>query len=561
MLRRRPVGHILIILTVFLASLWFLNDGIAGNEALYLKTDKGLFYLKQVYETLSRNYVDELDPEELSKSAIKGIVGELDPYTVFIERNASDNLKIITKGKYGGLGMEISKRDGVITVVAPMANTPAQKAGILAGDQIIEIDGESTKEMSLEDASSKMRGKIGTKVTLKIKRPGLEEPFSLTLTRAEIILKDVPYADFIEPGTAYFTLAGFSDKAADELKAAIRRLQKEGPIERVILDLRGNPGGLLSSAVEVANIFLPKGELVVSTIGANERESKFKTTDEPLLPDQPLVVLINHGSASASEIVAGAIQDLDRGVVVGKPSFGKGLVQQVFPIDKINDAFLKVTTAKYYIPSGRCIQKQDYKKNKALFNIPEDTTRDETSHLFKTRNGREVRDEGGIRPDVEVERKEFSRYLLTLWAKGYLFKFTVNYIAEHPEVKEQKTLTVDENILGEFKQFLAGQDVDVDLPGEKELDEFLKIAAEEKYSDEVVDLIKVARQKLNAEMANAFEQNKADIVELLEVEFAEKLQGDEGRIAAQLRHDEVVTRALEVLKSPNEYRQILAIKN
>jgi len=549
----------LVVLLLFL-SIAILNSSFASNEQMYLKLDKGLFYLKQVYETISRNYVDEVDPEGLSKSAIKGIVQELDPYTVFFEKKGSEQLDIITKGKYGGLGMEIGKQENKITVISPIDDTPAQRAGIRAGDIIITINGMSTKDMSINEASEKLRGPAGTKVDLEIQRPGLSEPIKLTLTRQEIVIKDVPYADFIEPGIAVIRLSSFSDKANTEVRDAIRNLQNQGSIEKIILDLRGNPGGLLSSAVEIANIFLPKGEMVVQTRGINERENQFKTTDNPLLPDIPLVVLVDGGSASASEIVAGAIQDLDRGVVIGSKTFGKGLVQQVFPVDKINDAFLKITTAKYYIPSGRCIQKEDYKKNKEVFTDLSDSVDYNNHKKYFTRNGRVVYGGGGIQPDVEVEREKMDHFFVSLLSQGYFFRFTVDYLARHPELRQSNGFMVNEEILNEFRNYLKQKDMDFDIEGESELEDFLKIAEEEKYNPELVDLVTVALQKLEKEKNNEFDKNLEEIRQSLESEFSEKLGGTSARIASILKNDQTISKALDILKSQQEYSSILAIK-
>ena len=552
-----PVAGLVALLAI---SVWFLNTGFAGNEQLYFKTDKGLFYLKQVFETISRDYVDEVDPEELSKSAIKGIVRELDPYTVFFEKKGSERLEMITRGKYGGLGMEISKRDGKVTVISPIDNTPAQRAGIRAGDAITKINGEPTKELSLDKASSKLRGKAGTQVTLEIERPGFDKPITLTLTREEIVLKDVTYADFVAPGTAFIRLTSFSNKAASELKQAIRDLQQKGKIESVVLDLRRNPGGLLQSAVEVANVFIPKGNLIVQTRGFHEQENKFMTSEKALLPDVPLVVLVDGGSASASEIVAGAIQDLDRGVVLGESTFGKGLVQQVHPIDKINDAYLKITTAKYYVPSGRCIQKEDYKKDKKVFTDASDTTDFDNHIKYHTQNGRLVYGGGGIQPDITVKREKIDKYLMTLWAGGHLFRFTVDYLASHPELKLHNQLRVSDEILEAFHEFLKRKELNFEIEGEPELKKFLKIASEQKYSDDVQDLVKVALQKLDMEKSTAFEHHKDKIREALEAEFAEKIGGSKARTATNLRNDNFLSAALKVLNNQQKYNQILAIK-
>ncbi len=560
MFRKSPWPQLMLILLVLLVSAAVINNSVAGNEQMYLKLDKGLFYLKQVYETISQNYVDQVDPEGLSKSAIHGIVEELDPYTVFFEKQGSENLEIITKGKYGGLGMEIARQEDKITVISPIDDTPAQRAGIRAGDIISKIDDKSTSDMSLQEASSQLRGQPGTEVTLEIQRPGLDQSIKLTLTREDIVIKDVSYADFVEPGTAFIRLGSFSDKAASELKQAIRILQKKQEIQKVILDLRGNPGGLLASAVEVANVFVPKGEVIVETRGTHERQAQFTTPLEAELPGVPLAVLVDGGSASASEIVAGAIQDLDRGVVIGSKTFGKGLVQQVYPVDKVNEAFLKITTAKYYIPSGRCIQKEDYKKNKDVFTDLSDSTEYDNHKNYYTKNRRVVHGGGGIKPDIEVEPIKTDQYFLSLWAQGYFFRFTVDYLAKHPDLKTSNGFQVNPEIMNAFNYYIGEKNLSFEIEGEAELNQFLQIAEEENYNDDIVDLAKVTLQKLQGIKEGEFEKNRDQIKQSLESEFAEKLGGSSARIATLLKYDETVSRALNVLKSPQEYKQILAVK-
>jgi carboxyl-terminal processing protease len=560
-MRNKIWSHLALVIITIVVSTWILNNSFAGNEQMYLKLDKGLFYLKQVYETVSRNYVDDVDPEGLSKSAIKGIVEELDPYTVFFEKKGSEHLDIITKGKYGGLGMEISKQEGNITVISPIDDTPAQRAGIRAGDVILKIDKESTKEMSLDDASTKLRGKVGTQVTIQIQRPGVNDPIKLTLTRQEIVIKDISFANFIEPGAALFRLTSFSDKAASELKQAIIDLQKEGEIKRVILDLRGNPGGLLASSVEVANIFIEKGELIVKTRGTHEREAEFFTTKNALLPEVPLIVLVDGGSASASEIVAGAVQDIDRGVIIGTKTFGKGLVQQVYPVDKVNDAFLKITTAKYYIPSGRCIQKEDYKRNKKVFTDLSDSSDFNNHETFYTKNGRAVYGGGGISPDIIIQSKKTDQYLIALWVQGHFFKFTVDYLAKHPGIKPSNGFSVTDEIIEAFSSYLDEKEIDFEIEGEGELELFLDIADIEGYQSGMVDLVNEVLEKLDQEKLMEFDRNQSRIKESLELEFAEKLDGSAARIATMLKYDESVEKALDILSSEEEFQKILFVNN
>ena len=534
--------------------LWIVQSTVAsGNDEKYYKIDRGLHYLREVFETLSRNYVDDIDPEALSKAAIDGMLQNFDPYTVFFKDPGSQQMNMITRGKYGGIGIEISVQNRHLVVIAPMEGTPAKRAGIRAGDMITKIDGKSTENFNIEDATAYLRGRIGEPVTLEITRPGSETPFELTLVREEIVLEDVAYADFIAPGVAYFRLTAFSDKALTELKDAIARLQKRAPIQKVILDLRGNPGGLLSAAVDIANIFLPPGHLVVSTRGIHEDEHKFYTTEAPLLPDQPLVVLINQSSASAAEIVAGAIQDLDRGVLVGQETFGKGLVQKVYPIDRINGVYLKITTAKYYVPSGRLIQKEDYKGDTPFFVDHSDSSEYNTKTDYFTQNKRVVHGGGGIHPDVVVPGEFHNAYLQML--------FTIDYLNRHPDFIDPKNVPVTDELLNEFAEYVEQRNIDFQVEGEKELQKFLDIAKQKSEIDrDAAELVEVALSKLQAGKQRLFQQNKNQIRELLIAEFAEKSGGLSARIAVTIGFDNQLQAALKVLQNHQEYREILAAR-
>ncbi len=549
-----------IVFSVLISVGWFFNNSMAnGNEEAYYKIDRGLHYLREVFETVSRNYVDEVDPEILSKAAIQGMLKDFDPYTVFFKDPGSQQMRMITRGKYGGVGMEISVQDDNVTVIAPMEGSPAKRAGIRAGDIILKIDGVATADMNLQNASEQLRGKVGTEVSITLHRPGLPDPIQLTLIREEIVLKDVTYADFIEPGTAYFRLSAFSDKAGNELRNAIKALQKKDRIERVILDLRGNPGGLLTAAVEVANVFLPAGQLVVSTRGSHESENRFYTKEAPLLSQQPLVVLINESSASASEIVAGAIQDLDRGVLVGTETFGKGLVQKVYPIDKIHQAYLKITTAKYYVPSGRSIQKEDYKKDFEVFVDHSDSVEYNKQVNFFTTNRRVVHAGGGIHPDVEIQKNQMDRFTQNLLAKGLFFQFAVDYLSHHKEYMDARDIAVDDQVLAAFEQYVQERQFDYEMEGESELTTFLKISREKQYSEDIQDLVSVALQKLKSEKRQKFQSQKIAIQQMLTAEFAEKSDGLNARVKASMPFDTQLQGALSVLRNSSEYQDILAI--
>ncbi len=525
------------------------------KEDYYARFKTSWLYMQQVYEQLSRRYVEDIDPYPLIRAGINGMLSELDPYTVFLEEDGQRQLRIMTTGKYGGLGMEIGLRNKRITVIAPIDNSPAQRSGIRAGDIVDKIDGTSTKGMNVNDVSKKLRGKIGTQVTLTIVRPGLNEPLDITLTRAQIVLKDVGYSGFLQPGIGYVSLNSFTDKAVQEVKSAITALQKEAPLKGFILDLRGNPGGLLESAVKIVNIFVPKNELVVSTKGFREKEYKFYTTDDPILPDIPLVVLVNSGSASASEIVSGALQDLDRAVIVGEDTFGKGLVQKVFTLDRHKQVKLKMTTAKYYIPSGRCIQKKDYAEGSEV--IVHDSLQTE-QHTFFTKNKRQVLDRGGVYPDVEVPGDSISLPLMQLVRGNMIFDFAVQYHQKYPEWKTHPV--VDDSVKARFNAFLQAHHFQYQYAGNSDVKHLRSYVKKERFSGEVNDLLdhleEIFRQKTEQDAL----KNQAQIWDFLHLEMIGKYFGRTERDRISLQQDRQAQRALEVLQNISEYRTILATK-
>lgn len=527
-----------------------------NKEDYYERLKRGWDYLQKTYELINRYYVDEVDPYPLLKAGIEGMLDKLDPYTVFIERQGENRLRLITTGKYGGVGMEVGLRNKKVTVISPIENSPASRSGIQAGDIIEKIDGKDITGWSLDKVSNTLRGKVGTQVRLLIRRPGLNRPFEVVLTRAEIVIKDVGYAGFLDKGIGYVSLKGFTEKAPDELKAALRKLKSQQPLRGLILDLRGNPGGLLESAVEIVNIFVPKNVMVVYTKGYREKEYRFYTQQTPMLPDVPLAVLVNGGSASASEIVTGALQDLDRAVIVGEPTFGKGLVQKVFTIDKVNDVKLKITTARYYIPSGRCIQKRDYAaKNGVIIADSTDSTR--KSRTFYTKNKRPVHDRGGIEPDVLVKGDSLSAVTVDLIRKNLLFDFAVHYHQQHPQWPDS-SFTLSPEIKEQFRQFLKDKKFRFEIEGERELSHLKKLVQKRGYDSGISGLIDQLKAKLEANKSMEFKRNESQIFELLRLELAEKYAGPSMRSKLELEDDSQAKKAIEILESQDQYRKILS---
>jgi carboxyl-terminal processing protease len=530
----------------------------ADETDFYKKVQKGLTNFEKVYSQINQHYVEEFDPYEFVRAGIDGMLKKLDPYTVFIEPESDINLRIITTGKYGGLGMEIGMRNKKVTIISPMDNSPAKRAGIRAGDIIEKINGIAVSSMSTQKVSTLLRGPIGTDIELSVSRNGYAGEILMNITRAEILIEDVNYYDFMEDQTAYVRLTGFTDKASDELKSAIKDLQERKEIKGFILDLRGNSGGLLESAVEVANVFLPENTPVVSTKGFRDGEHEFRTTFHPYLPNVPLVVLVDGGSASASEIVAGALQDLDRAIILGTETFGKGLVQKVYNIDNSLNTKLKITTAKYYIPSGRCIQKYDYTKGNGLFSPADTTTSDEIIPAeFYTINKRKVFEKGGISPDLNIEDSELSNLVFELYRQSAFFNFSVKHQQENPNWAGE--FKIAEPILNDFYSYLSEIDFTYKVEGEENLEKFIEIAEKNKTNQSLIESAKDLLKRLQTFKNEDLENHREEIRNALLAEIADKYFDNHTRIKYSLQNDIQLKSALEVLNNQIEYNKILAI--
>ncbi len=536
------------------ASSWApLNS---DEEDYYHKLKKSWQHMQNVFEKINMHYVEEIDPYPLVKAGIEGMLQQLDPYTVFIEEDGERRLRMITTGKYGGLGMEIGIKNKQVTVISPMDNSPAIRAGVRAGDIIVEIDGKKIADISIDKVSSLLRGEIGTEIKFVLKRHGFEKPIELTLTRAEIIIEDVGYAGFVSPGVAYVGLNGFTDKAYTEVKRAIGQLREKGEINKFILDLRGNPGGLLDAAVDIVNIFVPAGEKVVFTKGYREGEIVFKTRKQPILPNVPLAVLVDEGSASASEIVAGALQDLDRAVIAGEETFGKGLVQKVYTVDNSTDAKVKITTAKYYIPSGRSIQKKDYGLGNEV--IVDKKLNDEELAKYFTKNKREVFDHGGVHPDISIKGDSLNYVLIELIRKNHFFNFAVNYYQDNPEWND--TIFENGKVFNDFKSYLKEVNFEFDSAGGSEIQKLRQIAKNSSATQELTTLINTLEEILEAEKENYLDQSSEQVKQYLKLELAEKYHGRKGRYKYSIDNDLQVRGAISVLANQSRYNKILAVK-
>ena len=518
-----------------------------AKSDLYKDVSSGWRDIYDVYKRININYSDNLDPEVLSKAAIDGMLSKLDPYSTYLIEDDNHNLNIITQGNYGGVGIQLGVRDDTLTVISPMDNSPAQKAGIISGDKIIKVDSLSTLEMRIDNAASKIRGPENTNVKLTILRWG-SEIIEFHLTRSKINIKDISYSGLINAQTAYIRLNRFSRNSIKEMRSELSSFNNL-EVENIIIDFRGNPGGLLDSAVDILDLIIQKGNLLVSISGRTERsQKKFYSQNDPIVNvNTKIAILIDGGSASASEIVAGTIQDLDRGVIIGSNSFGKGLVQTAFPID--SDRTLKITTAKYYIPSGRLIQKKGYIdeniKSKTSLSIENDS-------VFTTINGREVFSNGGISPDYFIEDKlDYGMLTKKIWQKGYFFQFATKLKNENSDLN---FLQINDNIISDFKNFILSKNINLDTPMDDNLNLLKNNLKDEIESDislkHSIDIISKYFEKNIEEM---FDSEKDDIKLLLTRDIIWIFGGLEKRIESSFENDPVITKALNVFNDEKEY--------
>ena len=508
--------------------------------------------INDVYKYIVTNYADEIDVEKFTRKSIRNILNDLDPYTVFMEPEEGEGIDLLTKGKYGGVGMEIGKRDGKITVVSPMADSPTMRAGITSGDVIVKIDTVVAKDMNLNDVARLIRGEKGTEVTLSIQRAGVDNVIKFTMIREDIKVKDVAYSGMLNDRIGYILLTRFSKNAAPGMKKAIDQL-KEQKAEAIILDLRNNPGGLLQSSIDILDMFLPKGEKLLTTKGRTKGSNRtFFAKKDPVIPsDIKVAILINEGSASASEIVSGAIQDLDRGVIIGRRSFGKGLVQSVYQLDE--ERRLKMTTAKYYIPSGRLIQNPGYTDEDITIDVSEQDT------LFATVKGRKVKGGGGIMPDYEVEVHKYGPLTRECWRQGIFFTYVQKRKQNYSSFDE---VLATEDLIEDFYVYLKEQDLDISIDGESNYNDFkAKLSSIDSTNAELNSAFEIIDGFFVEKEASLFDKESEDIRKRLLAEFANHYNGKEGRIKFTLQSDEHVEKAISILDDQVAYRNVLRLEN
>lgn len=532
----------------------FLSVGFSTLKNRDLDLVKNLDIYYTLFRELNMFYVDETDPEDLVTTSIEAMLSSLDPYTTFIPESDMDDFQFQTTGEYGGIGSLIRRSGNQVMIAEPYEGFPAAKAGVRAGDIILEVDGVPTKEMEIEKVSDRLKGKPGTELTLVIKRYGQEKALEIPMIREKISILNVPYYGMIEPGTGYIRISNFTTGASYEVEKAVKELKKENELNSLVLDLRSNPGGLLLEAVRICNLFVDKGELIVSTRGKMAQwDSEYSTTREPLDKEIPLVVLVNRGSASASEIVAGALQDLDRAVIVGQRTFGKGLVQTSRPL-KYN-AQLKVTTAKYYIPSGRCIQALDYKHRNpdgSVGSVPDSLITE-----YTTRNERLVYDGGGIEPDFEVIPETLSEIALQLYTQSMFFDFASQYRNTHEEIESPEIFSLSDDDYGLFEAFIEEKDFEFRTASEKAFAQLVTSAKREKYYEMAEAEFSSLEEKLSHNNFKDLETFGGEIRQILTEEIVNHYYFQAGRILSQIQEDPQLDKATEIINEPGMLKEVL----
>ena len=563
--RNRSIAVIVFMVVGLMGTGWMVGSDHVQAVGDDYATNMRL--LQQVASQIRTKYVDEINAKEAIDSAIRGMLDALDPYTEFLEKKQNDEMKMMQiEGKYGGLGIKITKQDDALEVVALFDDTPAYNAGIQTGDRIVKIEDQSTAELDVNQAADLLRGKPGTLVTISIRRDDTDNELEYAITRAVITIPVVPYAGIIHDHIGYIKLYQFTEEAGIEVERALKRLKTQGA-EGIVLDLRHNPGGLLEQAVSVAGKFLDENTLVVYTKGRDkEQDKQYHAASNFVVRDLPLVVMVDEYSASASEIVAGAIQDWDRGVVVGTTTFGKALVQQIFPMS--NGTALKITTARYYTPSGRLIQKIGSKGRRnttgdpitgSSVQKPGDQAEDasESREQFYTNAGRVVYGGGGITPDFDTALQEYPRLITELSAQNMFVKFASHFSALHPAL-DRRTFKADEALIKEFRTFLRDQSFTYQSAAELELKKLDEIARKRQFNQSVFKTIATLRVQLHAQHDADFKASRDLIRAKLGAEIGAKLWGSDGRYSYWVQHDPQVLTAVDILMDQEKYRQQLS---
>jgi carboxyl-terminal processing protease len=520
----------------------------------YFEISRNIDIFATLFRELNIYYVDEVKPGHLMKEGIDAMLESLDPYTNYIPESEVEDYRFMTTGQYGGIGALIGQKDDYVVITDPYEGYPAQKADLRAGDVILEIDGKSIKGKKYDEISKILKGQPKTPVKILVRREGEAQPIEKTVLRDEIKISSVPYYGMLDNEVGYIRLTGFTDNAGQDVKDALLELKNKNQVKSLVLDLRGNPGGLLNEAVNITNLFVDRGVEVVTTRGkVKEWDKTYKALNAAVDNQIPLVVLVNSGSASASEIVSGSIQDLDRGIIIGQRTFGKGLVQTTRPLSY--NSQLKVTTAKYYIPSGRCIQALDYthrNEDGSVGKIP-----DSLVSLFKTRSGRVVADGGGVAPDLSMEPQLLSNIAQSLLSKQLIFDYATLYRVKNPSLGPARSFRLSDADYQQFTEWLSDKEYDYVTKSEKTFEELKAAAIKEKYYDGMKEQFEALRKSMMHDKQEDLKKNKEEIMELLEDEIVSRYYFQKGRIEASFDNDPEILKAVEALKNKKVFDEIM----
>jgi carboxyl-terminal processing protease len=523
----------------------------------YFEIAKNLDIFATMFKEVNAYYVDEVNPNTFMRAGIDAMLASLDPYTNYIPEDDIEDYRFMTTNQYGGIGAIIARYNNVNRVIMPYEGFPAYEGGLRIGDELIQVDGVDVVDKSTSEISKLLKGQANTEVSIQVKRYGVEEPITFNLTREKITIDNVPYYGFVSNGIGYIKLSDFTTSAGKEVTKALTKLKEDGAT-KIILDLRENPGGLLNEAVNVTNIFIPRGKEIVSTKGkVSDWNKTYSGLNNPVDTEIPLVVMTDHRSASASEIVSGTVQDYDRGVLVGKKTFGKGLVQATRPLSY--NSQLKVTTAKYYIPSGRCIQAINYSERNddgSVKRIP-----DSLKVEFQTQNGRVVYDGGGIDPDIAVEQAMMAPITISLMAKGLIFNYATRYFYSHESIGPAAEFKLTDEEFTEFITWLDDKDYDYTTRVEKTLDDLVKLSKEEKFNGMVEETITELKKEIKHNKEKDLLKFQDEIRATLEEDIVSRYYLSKGLLEASFDDDPQLQEAIRVLNDSDRYNQLLAKTN
>ncbi len=532
----------------------FFSTALIGQNNNNFELSKNLEIYADVMRKLNLQYADEINPGDLSKTAIDAMLNQLDPYTVYVPESKLEDFELMTKGEYGGIGALIQKQDEYVVVTEPYEGFPAQKSGLKAGDRIIEIDGESAVGRTSTEVSEKLKGVPGSGMSIVVIPFNDSIPTTHTINREKIKFPNIPYYGMLNNNIGYISLMQFNPNSGTEVKKAFTDLKENNDLEGIILDLRNNGGGLLNEAVNIVNTFVPRGEIVVTTKGKLKESTMIHKTKSVALDKKiPVVILVNENTASASEIVAGTLQDLDRGVVIGQRTYGKGLVQNVMPLPY--NSKIKITVAKYYIPSGRCIQAIDYfdhENNGSDGKIP-----DSLLTAYKTNGGREVFDGAGIFPDIYVEPVKFSQISADLYTGNYIFNFVNKFVYENSEINSPELFFVSDETYNDFKDYVINQDFDYLTETELLIDRLNKSAERENYLEAIKQQLEELDETIKEEKKSDIDKFRTEIEEMLRIEIITRYYYQKGKLIASLENDKEVDEAIRVLTETDVYKSIL----